>query len=138
MRVLFFYRLTVLPNMISFLILHQYQKETIQVHHISYTLCKFQTTNHKLSIETGRWNGIDRENRRGLKCNSRSIGDEFHYIMECHFFYWKILKELLRPNVRIAIKNVFNMFNPRKNPDFHQYKGYTKLYRINMRVLLNT
>jgi hypothetical protein len=30
--------------------------------------------------------GIDRENRQCLKCNSRSIGDEFHYIMECHFF----------------------------------------------------
>ena len=50
-----------------------------------YTLCKFRTTNHKLPIETGRWNGIDRENMY-LKCNSRSIGDEFHYIMECHFF----------------------------------------------------
>ena len=33
-----------------------------------------------------RWYGIDRENRQCLKCNSRSIGDEFHYIMECHFF----------------------------------------------------
>jgi hypothetical protein len=43
-------------------------------------------TNHKLPIETGRWNGIDRENRQCLKCNSRFIGDEFHYIMECHFF----------------------------------------------------
>jgi hypothetical protein len=29
-----------------------------------YTLCKFRTTNHKLQIETGRWNGIDRENRQ--------------------------------------------------------------------------
>jgi hypothetical protein len=26
------------------------------------------------------------ENRQCLKCNSRSIGDKFHYIMECHFF----------------------------------------------------
>jgi hypothetical protein len=24
-----------------------------------YTLCKFRTTNHKLLIETGRWNNID-------------------------------------------------------------------------------
>ena len=28
-----------------------------------YTLCKFRTTNHKSSIETGRWYGIDRENK---------------------------------------------------------------------------
>ena len=50
-----------------------------------YTLCKFRATNHKLSIETGRWYSIDRENRKCLKCNSRSIGDELHYIMQCHF-----------------------------------------------------
>ena len=50
--------------------------------YIQYTLCIFRTTNHKLPIETGRWYGIDRENRQCLKCNSRSIGDEFHYIME--------------------------------------------------------
>ena len=46
-----------------------------------------QISNPKLPIETGRWYGIDRENRQCLKCNSRSIGDEFHYIMECHFFF---------------------------------------------------
>jgi hypothetical protein len=28
-----------------------------------YTLCKFRTTNHKLPIETGRWNNIDRVNK---------------------------------------------------------------------------
>ena len=33
-----------------------------------------------------RWYGIDRENRQYLKCNTRSISDEFHYIMECQFF----------------------------------------------------
>ena len=39
----------------------------------------------QLPIETGQWYGIDRENRHCLKCNSRSIHDEFHYIMECQF-----------------------------------------------------
>ena len=33
-----------------------------------------------------RWYGIDRENRQFLKYNSRSISDEFHYIMESQFF----------------------------------------------------
>jgi hypothetical protein len=28
------------------------------------------------------WNGTERENR----CDGRSIGDEFHYIMECQLF----------------------------------------------------
>ena len=27
------------------------------------TFCKFRTGNYRLPIDTGRWNGIDRENR---------------------------------------------------------------------------
>jgi hypothetical protein len=34
--------------------------------------------------------GIDRENRLCLKYNSRSIGDELHYIIECQFLLLKI------------------------------------------------
>jgi hypothetical protein len=51
-----------------------------------YTLCKFRTTNHKLPIETGRWNNIDRVNRICTKCNNITIGDEYHYIIECEHF----------------------------------------------------
>ena len=90
-----------LSNIITlgFISLFFYWPEAIHVtfHFLTYwlakrnlcTLCKFRTTKHKLPIETGRWYGIDRENRQCLKCNSRSIGDKFNYIMECHFFYWK-------------------------------------------------
>jgi hypothetical protein len=35
-----------------------------------HTLCKFRTTNHKLPIETGRWNNIDRVNRICTKCRN--------------------------------------------------------------------
>jgi hypothetical protein len=51
-----------------------------------YTLCKFRTTNHKLPIETDRWNNIDRVNRICTKCDNITIGDEYHYIMECEHF----------------------------------------------------
>ena len=51
-----------------------------------YTLCKFRTTNHKLPIETGRWNNIDRVNRICTNCDNIAIGDEYHYIMECEYF----------------------------------------------------
>jgi hypothetical protein len=44
-----------------------------------YTLCKFRTTNHKLPIETGRWNNIDRVNRICTKCDNITIGDEYQY-----------------------------------------------------------
>ncbi len=46
-------------------------------------LIKFRTSNHKLPIELGRWNGIDIAERKCIKCNMNTIGDEFHYLLEC-------------------------------------------------------
>ena len=68
------------------------------------TLCKFRTINHKIHIETGWWNNIDRVNRICTKCDNITIGDKFHYIMKCeHFSNFRIkfivtyLRE--RPNI---------------------------------------
>ena len=44
-----------------------------------YVLCIFRTGNHKLIIETGRWENIERTERICNLCNNHSIGDEFHY-----------------------------------------------------------
>ena len=49
-------------------------------------LCKYRTTNHRLIIETGRWRGINREDRICNLCNHGLIGDEFHYLLECRHF----------------------------------------------------
>ena len=49
----------------------------------SLLLCKFRTTNHKLTIEKGRWSNIPRENRYWELCQKNQIGDEYHYIFEC-------------------------------------------------------
>ena len=35
-----------------------------------------------VTIETGRWQKITRENRKSTKCSKDVIGDEYHY-----FFY---------------------------------------------------
>ena len=51
--------------------------------------CRFQTTNTKLPIETGRWQNVIRENRFCSLCNNRQIGDEYHFIFECKFFNQK-------------------------------------------------
>ena len=51
------------------------------------TTIKFRSGNHKLSIEVGRWN--DTEGLQERKCNlcqTSSIGDDMHYILECPFF----------------------------------------------------
>ena len=49
-------------------------------------LVKFRTSNHHLPIETGRWNGIDINDRKCTKCPANEIGDEFHYLLECPYF----------------------------------------------------
>ena len=41
-------------------------------------IAKFRLSSHKLPIETGRYTNILREERLCKKCNSNSIGDEFH------------------------------------------------------------
>ena len=46
-------------------------------------LCKFRTCNHRLPIEIGRWQGIERQNRTCNICDKNEIGDEFHYVLQC-------------------------------------------------------
>ena len=49
-------------------------------------ILKFRITNHRLPVELGRWVRKPYEERRCLKCNSNSVGDEFHYLLECDLF----------------------------------------------------
>ena len=42
-----------------------------------------QIQNYQPPIETGRWNNIDSVNRICTKCDKITIGDEYHYTMEC-------------------------------------------------------
>ena len=48
------------------------------------TLTKFRTCNHKLPIESGRYNNTPRIDRICLTC--RVLGDEFHSLYECTEF----------------------------------------------------
>ena len=49
------------------------------------SLCKFRTGNHKLPIETGRWENIPLNERMCILCNL-DVGDEFHYLFKCPYF----------------------------------------------------
>ena len=48
-------------------------------------ICKFRTNNHKLPVETGRWENIPLNDRKCTFC-TRDIGDEFHYLFRCSHF----------------------------------------------------
>ena len=51
-----------------------------------YEFCRFRILNHKLPIESGRWQNVDRNMRICNLCDKKEIGDEFHYILECNYF----------------------------------------------------
>ena len=49
-------------------------------------IARIRTTNHRLPIERGRWENIERSQRFCTLCNRNALGDEFHYLFECDFF----------------------------------------------------
>jgi hypothetical protein len=48
-----------------------------------FLLCRFRTSNHRLPIEIGRWQSVNREHRVCNLCQGRELGDEYHYLFEC-------------------------------------------------------
>ena len=49
-------------------------------------LFKIRTSNHKLPIETSRWDDIEISERKCPLCNTNDIGDEYHYLLRCPYF----------------------------------------------------
>lgn len=47
---------------------------------------RIRTGNHKLPVETGRWDGTELQERTCSLCTLNDIGDEFHYIITCPYF----------------------------------------------------
>ena len=56
-----------------------------QLHNVKYRhiLAKLRLSSHKLNIEIGRHNKIDRQDRKCIRCNSNDIEDEFHFVLVC-------------------------------------------------------
>ena len=81
-------------------------------------LTKFRCGNHKLPVNSGRFQGRPRCERICNLCTSNvtgSSGDEFHYVFDCSFFDVErrsLIKPyyLRRPN-RVKMEQLFNMKN---------------------------
>ena len=98
------------------------------------TFCRFRTTNHKLPIETGRWQNIPRQDRLCLLCNENCIGDEYHYILECKFF--KDMRKQLIPNTYICRPNTLkfsSLFTSVRKPILKKLCSFIK--NINSNVI---
>jgi len=63
--------------------------------------------NHKLLMESGRWNNIDRANTICTKYDNITIGDEYHYIMKCqHFFKLYNITNLRKRQIFLNFKKL--------------------------------
>ena len=64
--------------------LHERERYLSIVHSQTYKLVlKFRTCNHRLPIETGRYNNIERRFRLCQQCEQHQLGDEYHYLCKC-------------------------------------------------------
>ena len=52
----------------------------------SYRQTFFRTSNHRLPVETGRYDGTAYEDRSCPLCNMGSISNEQHYLLNCEYF----------------------------------------------------
>ena len=46
-------------------------------------IAKIRMSAHKLNIELGRYNNIERSERICTLCNAKEIEDEYHFILQC-------------------------------------------------------
>ena len=83
-----------------------------------FAVCKFKCANHKLPIVTGRYQGLDIDDRICTLCDTNEIGDEFHYLYKCTHFNDLRSRHLKRryythPNME-KTKQLFNVTNKKE------------------------
>ena len=64
-----------------------FEKYLINVSKFYYSkIIKYKTGNHRLPVETGRWDDIPLNERKCKICTIDDIGDEYHYLFTCDYF----------------------------------------------------
>ena len=94
---------------------------------------KLRTTNHKLPIETGRWENIPKVNRTCNICNSAAIADEFHFLFRCEsltYYRNAYLSKYTKNEINLAtLKRLMNenKLKDLKNISKYIAKGFSLL-----------
>lgn len=70
---------------------------------------KIKTCNHKLPIETIGWRNIERCQRICSLCNKNTLGDEYHYVVECHAF--SLVRNKLIKEKYLSSRNTYKFGN---------------------------
>ena len=64
-----------------------FEKYLINVSKFYYSkIIKYRTGNHRLPVETGRWDDKPLNERKCKICTKDDIGDEYHYLFTCDYF----------------------------------------------------
>lgn len=105
---------------------YQLFKDTVQLepyflnlnrkHYLNFV--KFRTGNHRMPIETLRWEGIPLYERICTLCDTNDVADEYHYLLFCRHFTADRMRYIRpyyyrRPNV-IKFKELMTCTSPLK------------------------
>lgn len=71
----------------------KYLKAVTNIQH-RYALSRFRCSAHHLNIEEGRYKNLRREQRICQKCNTKTLENEYHFLLVCPF-YRELRKECL-------------------------------------------
>ena len=76
------------------------QEQYIESTEYADTICllKFRTDNHRLPVETGRYQNVEFKDRLCHECKME-VGDKFHYLFSCPLFKAE-REELIPPKYR--------------------------------------
>ena len=66
---------------------------------INYEICRFRCGNTRIPKILGRYNRLPRESRLCTKCSLGSVGDEYHYLLQCTNENISRLRELYIGNI---------------------------------------
>ena len=90
-----------------------------EYHKYKSATTRFRISAHNLPIEKGRWEGIDKSERKCKKCINNDVGDEKHYILYCNvpeivdlrvkFFTGNKLTRVSGENARSFIEGILSV-----------------------------
>ena len=91
----------------------------VEYHKYRSAITRFRISAHNLPIEKGRWEGIDKSERRCKKCINNDVSNEKHYILYCNvpeivdsrvkFFTGNKLKRVSGENARSFIEGILSV-----------------------------
>ena len=88
-------------------------------------LLKFRTANHRLPVETGRYDGTPLKDRKYSLCDSDQVGSEKHYLFDCHYFH-TIRQQYLTNHLNRHEMCIETIFTITSIPKFKQLSAFVK------------